>query len=106
MTSLLASSSGCFLGRQGNDAQRVNVRLHQILERTVHELVPLQCPQPGEAAGDDVHPKMPFAVAGARVTGMEVTVVGQLDAVGVERLLELSADALGPICCCGGRAHC
>ena len=53
----------------------MNVGLHQAPERVVHHAMPLEQPAPIESIGDDPDLEMTAAVPGARVAGMQVTLV-------------------------------
>ena len=77
-----AYSSARFVRCQRGNAQCVNVRLHQLAQRAIHELVTLQSAQPGESGGDDAHAEMPSAVARAGVAGVPVAVVDEFDLIG------------------------
>lgn len=86
-----------FRRREGGNAQGVNVRLHQVGERAIHQLVPLQCAQPLEFAGDDADAKVASAVARSGVPGVQMAVVDQLDDLRVQGVAKLGADAFGSV---------
>ncbi len=88
-------SSARFVRCQRGDAQCVDVGLHEIAQRPVNQLVPLQRAQAAKVGGHDAHAKMPSAISRTRMTGVQMAVVDQLDLLGVQCLAQLTDDALG-----------
>ena len=52
-----------FVRGQGRNAQGVDIGPHQVVQRTIHDLVTLQRAQAGEGAGNQMHAEMSAAVA-------------------------------------------
>jgi hypothetical protein len=76
---LRAGVAGClgdrFFRGQCSNAQGVDIGPHQLVQRTIHELVSLQRAQPGERAGDDPRTEMSASVPRAGMACVAVTVV-------------------------------
>jgi len=67
---------------------------HQLVQRTIHDLMALQRAQAGEGAGDDMHAKMSAAIPSTRMVGVTVAVVDQFDCSAGQRCCELRPDPL------------
>jgi len=57
------------------DAECVNVALHQVCQRVVDEAMALNSGLTGKCCSDYKDPKMSFAVARARMAGMQMAVI-------------------------------
>src|SRR5436190_14772818 len=73
-----------FRRRPGADLQGVDVGLHHVAERGIDTTVACQRRQPGEVLADDVHGKMPSAVARAFMADVAMAVVADLQCPGVQ----------------------
>ncbi len=72
----------------------MNVGLQEICENLIHQLMALDGPQASELLRHDRHPEMAFAISGAGVTNMQMTVVDDFDTRRFERQFERAMDAL------------
>jgi hypothetical protein len=66
----------------------MDIGLHQIAKRPIHELVALQGGEAGEILGDDANAEVSPAVARAGVPGVQMAVVSELDLIGVQGVLQ------------------
>ena len=80
---LMASGGGVV--RHGNDAQGVNLFVHQASERIIHEAMSRQCGQIVETTGNYGEFEMLSTRAGAGVAGMFVRFVNQLNVLWLKR---------------------
>ena len=84
------------LGGFGADRQGVDVGLHHVAQRGIDRAVPRQRRQAGERGTDDAHGEMPVALFAAGMSGVLVTIVGDLQRLRRERDLEQRTHALDP----------
>lgn len=66
-----------FVRCRGRNTQGMDIRLHQVAQRPVNQLMPLQGAHGSELLGYDVDAKVTASVPGARVPGVQVAVIGQ-----------------------------
>jgi len=73
----------------------MNVSLHHVAQRAVHELMTLNRAQTFEILRNDSYTIMSATVASPRVPGMQVAVVGHFDPIGVQLITQQLANAIG-----------
>lgn len=85
--------------RQRFDGQRMNVGLHQITDRRVHQAVSRDRRYAAESLGDDANSKMAVSLLGAGVSGMQVAFILYDQLRGREVAFQALAQALFSIGC-------
>jgi len=88
-------STGLFgLGRsQGLDAQGMDIGLHQLAQRGIHDPVPGQRRLAGESLADHPHPEMTAPVARAGVACVVMAFILKFQRTRLQRRLQCGADA-------------
>jgi len=88
-------STGLFgLGRsQGLDAQGMDIGLHQLAQRGIHDPVPGQRQLAGEGLADHPHPEVTAPIARAGVARMAVAFILKFQRTGLQPRLQRGADA-------------
>jgi hypothetical protein len=69
----------CFVGRQGHNAERVDIGMHHVGYRAIHKLVPGHGAQSRKTRGDYADTVMTFAIAGTYVPGVQMTIIGNIE---------------------------
>lgn len=87
-----------FVRCRGRNTQGMDIGLHQVAERPVNQLMPLQGAHGSELLGYDVDAKVPAPVPGTGVTGVQVAVVGQFQDFRLQSGLQQGPDPLDARC--------
>jgi len=80
----------------GGDADRVNIRDHQITERGIHEAVLRQAAQPPKALRGNSHAKMAAPILSPGVPGMQMAFVVDLQESGCKSDGQATPDGSQP----------
>jgi len=70
----------------------VDIRLHQIAERSIYHPMSRQGFDVLESIGNDPHDEVPSAVPRTRMAGMSMALVDDLERIGSERRFEAGAN--------------
>ena len=81
-----------FVGSQGRNAKRVDIRLQQCAERIINHLMSLYPAAIGKSLRHDFDRKVPFAILGTGMASVQMTLVLYQQLGRCERAFELFTD--------------